>query len=89
MTWEKKCLTQRKMEATPGTVARGRCGTFLQPQTTTTGTNLKDLMCQPMSLMDQHTPAQMAIGKQDCRTFTLGQAIPAVALHTDVAFASV
>lgn len=75
------------MVATPGTVARVRCGTFLQPQTT--GTNLHDLTCQPMSLVDQHTPAQMAIGKQDHRTFTLGQAIPAMALHTDVAFASV
>ena len=46
-------------------------------------------MCQPMSLMDQHIPAQTAIGKQDHGTFTLSQATPAMALHTDVAFASV
>lgn len=46
-------------------------------------------MCQPMSLTDQHIPAQMAIGKQDHGTFTLSQATQAMALHTDVAFASV
>lgn len=46
-------------------------------------------MHQPMSLTDQHIPAQMATGKQDHGTFTLGQATPAVALHTDVALASV
>lgn len=76
------------MAATPGTVARVRCRTSLHPQTTTTGTNLNVLMRQPMSLKD-NASLQMAAVTRPMGPSLWAQATPAVALHTDVALASV